>query len=207
MNQKQIISKTKEFVKQKMYSEESGHDWWHVYRVWKIAKKIAKEEKADTFVVELAALLHDLEDHKFVKKKQNLAEKFLRKIGVDEKTISQVSYIIDNISFSKNVLKKLKTKEAQIVQDADRIDALGAIGIARCFATGAKLGIPIHDPNKKPKINLKNYKGSQTSINHFYEKLFQIERLMNTKTGKRIAKERTKFMKLFLKEFSREWHA
>ncbi|MCD6576156.1 MAG: HD domain-containing protein [Nanoarchaeota archaeon] len=206
MNKKQIISKTKDFVKQKMYREESGHDWWHVYRVWKLAKKIAKEEKADTFVVELAALLHDLEDHKFVKKKQNLAEKFLESLGVDEETISQVSYIINNISFSKNVLKKLKTKEAKVVQDADRIDALGAIGIARCFATGAKLGRPIHDPNIKPKINLENYKGSQTGINHFYEKLLQLEKLMNTKTGKRIAKERTKFMKQFLKEFFKEWN-
>lgn len=205
MNRRQIISKTKEFVKQRMYGEESGHDWWHVYRVWKLARKIAKEEKADTFVVELAALLHDLEDHKFVSKKQNLAEKFLRKIGVDEETIRQVSYIIDNISFSKNVLKKLKTKEAKVVQDADRIDALGAIGIARCFATGAKFRRLIYDPNIKPKVNFKNYKGSQTSINHFYEKLFQLEKLMNTKTGKRIAKERTKFMKQFLKEFFKEW--
>ncbi len=204
MNKRQIISKAKEFVKQKMYNEESGHDWWHVYRVWKLAKKIAKEEKANAFVVELAALLHDLEDHKFVKKKQNIAGKLLRKLGVDEETISQVEYIIDNISFSKNVLKKLKTKEAEVVQDVDRIDALGAIGIARCFATGAKLNRPIYDPNIKPKVDLKNYKGSQTSVNHFYEKLFHLEKLMNTKTGKKIAKERTKFMKQFLKEFFKE---
>ncbi|MCD6547036.1 MAG: HD domain-containing protein [Nanoarchaeota archaeon] len=204
MNKKEIICKTKEFVKQKLDGEESGHDWWHTYRVWKLAKKIAKEEKADTFVVELAALLHDLEDYKFVNKKQGLAEKFLKSLNLDENIISQVSYIIENISFSKNVLRKLKTKEAKVVQDADRLDALGAIGIARCFATGAKLGVPIYNPKIKPKINLKNYKGSQTSINHFYEKLLQLEKLMNTKTGKRIAKQRTKFMKQFLKEFFKE---
>jgi uncharacterized protein len=206
MNKRQVILKTKEFVKQRMYGENSGHDWWHVYRVWKLAKKIAKEEKANTFVVELAALLHDLEDHKFVRKKQNLAEKFLRELKVDEETISKVSYIINNISFSKNVLKGLKTKEAKVVQDADRIDALGAIGIARCFATGAKLNRPIYDPNIKPNVDLKNYQGSQTSINHFYEKLLQLEKLMNTRTGKKIAKERTRFMKQFLNKFFSEWN-
>ncbi len=195
MNKCRIVSETKEFVKQKMHDEASGHDWQHIYRVWRLARKIAKEEKADLFVVELAALLHDLEDHKFVKKKQNLAEKFLKRLGVDEKIISQILYIIDNISFSKK-LKNLKIKEAKIVQDADRIDALGAIGIARCFATGAKLNIPIYNPNEK---------NSKDSIGHFYEKLLKLEKMMNTKSGKRIARERTKFMKQFLKAFFVEW--
>ncbi len=207
-----VIKKVAEFVKQKLYSESTGHDWWHCYRVWQLALKIAKNENADLFVVQLAALLHDIADWKFNKPEQGLviAKELLNQLNVDEQTISHVCEIIRNISFKgAKVKNEISTKEGRIVQDADRLDALGAIGIARCFATGAKLGRPIYDPNIKPKLhtNFDEYKKAKsTSINHFYEKLLLLKDRMNTETARKIAEERHKFMLQFLDRFFREWN-
>jgi uncharacterized protein len=215
MNKKSIIKQTKKFVKKQLGKEVTGHDWWHTYRVWKLALRIAREEKnIDLFIVQLAALLHDIADWKFhrgnVTIGPKLAREWLKKLNVDEKIISDVCEIIQEISFKgAGVKSKIRTKEGIIVQDADRLDAIGAIGIARCFATGAKMNKEIYNPRIKPKLHktfweYKTAKG--TSINHFYEKLLLLKDLMNTETAKKIAEKRHKFMKQFLDEFSKEWN-
>jgi len=214
MNEEDVIRQTAEFVKKRLGKEVTGHDWWHAYRVWKMALRIAKEEgDVDLFVVQLAALLHDIEDWKFCKGDTTLgpkiAEEWFRKLGVKEEIISHVCEIIGEISFKgAEVKSRMKTKEGMIVQDADRLDAMGAIGIARCFATGAKLNREIYNPQIKPKLHktFEEYKNSEsTSINHFYEKLLLLKDLMNTKTAKRIAEKRHKFMEQFLDRFFKEW--
>jgi uncharacterized protein len=208
-----IVERTLEFVRKKLEGESTGHDWWHTYRVWRIALRIARDEGCSSlFVIQLGALLHDIADWKFHSGDNSLglklARQWLEKIGVDEKTTTHVCRIIDLISF-KGVKKKREgmSIEAMIVQDADRLDALGAIGIARCFATGAKLGKEIYNPEIRPK----NYNNSieyrlsnSTSINHFYEKLLILKDLMNTKIGKEIALERHQFLEYFLERFFTE---
>ena len=214
MKEEDVIKKTAEFVRKRLGKEVTGHDWWHAYRVWKMALRIAKEEgDADLFVVQLAALLHDIADWKFCQGDTTLgpkiAEKWLKKLGVKEEIISHVCEIIREISFKgAEVKSEMKTKEGMIVQDADRLDAMGAIGIARCFATGAKLNREIYNPQIKPKLHktFEEYKNSEsTSINHFYEKLLLLKDLMNTKTAKKIAEKRHKFMEQFLDRFFKEW--
>jgi len=214
MNKKAIIKQTASYVKNILKKDSTGHDWWHTYRVWKMALKIAKKEKnVDLFVIQLAALLHDIADWKFnggdMSIGLELAKRWLEKLKVDEKTISKVCEIIENISFKGAYVKsKPISKEAMIVQDADRLDAIGAIGIARCFATGAKLNRELYNPKIKPKLHktFEEYKNSKSSsINHFYEKLLLLKDLMNTKTGKEIAKSRHEFMEQFLDRFFSEW--
>jgi len=214
MNKEAILKQTEEHIKNKLFGEGSGHDWWHTYRVWKLALRIAKEEKnVDLFVVQLAALLHDIADWKFYAGNTSigpkLAKEWLKKLQVEEKVISHVCEIIREISFKgAKVKSKMRTKEGMIVQDADRLDAIGAIGIARCFATGAKLNQEIYNPAVKPKLHktFEEYKKAEsTSINHFYEKLLLLKNLMNTKTAKKIAEKRHKFMKQFLDRFYKEW--
>lgn len=215
MSKKQIIKKTATYIKNNFYGESSGHDWWHIYRVWQNAKTIGKQEKANLFIVELAALLHDIADYKFHdgddKIGGKVARRYLNKLKVAEKDITAIVYIIDNISFKGALVKeKMKSLEGKVVQDADRLDALGAIGIARVFATGAKLNRPIYDPNVKPVAHksFKQYsKKNGHSINHFYEKLLLLKNRMNTKTGKKIAAERHLYMKAYLKRFYQEWEA
>jgi len=211
-----VIKKTAEFVKDHLEREVTGHDWWHTERVWKLTLRIAKKEgkDVDLFVVQLAALLHDIADWKFHGGDDTLGpklgEKWLKKLKVEEKTISHVCEIIKEISFKgAKVKSKMRTKEGMIVQDADRLDAIGAIGIARCFATGAKLNQEIYNPKIKPKLHktFEEYKKAEsTSINHFYEKLLLLKDLMNTKTAKKIAEKRHKFMKQFLDRFFKEWN-
>ena len=214
MDAESLVKQTAEYVKSKLEREPTGHDWWHAYRVWKMALRIAKEEgDADLLVVQLAALLHDIADWKFHGGDHSagvrMAREWLEKLKLDERIISHVCEIIEGISFrGAGVKTKLRTREAMIVQDADRLDALGAIGIARCFATGAKLNRQIYDPEIKPKIHrsFEEYKKAEsTSINHFYEKLLLLKDLMHTETAKRIAEERHKFMELFLERFFEEW--
>ena len=214
MDKEFIIKQTAEFVRKHLGKEATGHDWWHTYRVWKLALRIAKEEKnVDLFVVQLAALLHDIADWKFyagdILVGPKLAKKWLRKLRVEEDIVSHVCEIVKEISFKgAKVKSKIRTREGMIVQDADRLDAIGAIGIARCFATGAKLNREIYNPEVKPKLHktFKEYKRAKsTSINHFYEKLLLLKNLMNTKTAKNIAEERHKFMKQFLNRFFKEW--
>ena len=213
MNKQFIIDKTVEFVKEKMMGEGSGHDWWHVWRVWQLAIKIGQIEKADLLIVQLGALLHDIADWKFndgdTKAGGKAATIWLKKIKVDNNLINKVIEIIDNSSFKgANVKEYPLTKEGKIVQDADRLDAIGAIGIGRTFAYGGSKNREMYNPEIQIKManNFEEYKMSgQTTINHFYEKLFLLKDRMNTGTGKKIAEKRHKFMEQFLEEFYSEW--
>ncbi len=210
MNNEEIIQKTAYHVKQILEKESTGHDWWHIERVWKTSIYITKKENADLFVVELAALLHELGDRKItglVETTSKPARIFLTGLLIEEHIIDQVCKIIDDMSFSKNVETKQKLSlEGMIVQDADRLDALGAIGIARCFSYGGKKETPLHDPEINPvKHTKESYKKATTSINHFYEKLLLLKDLMNTTSGKKIAENRHKFIEKYLDEFYKEW--
>lgn len=209
----QNIEKTINFVKKKLEGAEAGHDWFHIERVWKLSKKIAKNEEANTEIVELAALLHDIADPKFHDGDETLAIKisleFLKSIDVEENTIHQVLYIIENISFkNRSQAPEIPSIEFQIVQDADRLDAIGAIGIARTFNFGGFKNNLMYHPDIQPQLNMskEEYKKSNgTTINHFYEKLLLLKDLMNTETAKKIASERHDFMLKFLDEFYKEW--
>ena len=213
MNRKKIINQTAEYIKNKLSGEGSGHDWWHVYRVWKNAVHIGKHEKADLFVVELATLLHDIADWKFNEGNDDvgpqLAREWLEKLSVDENVISHVCQIIKNASFKgAGVMTRITTTEGMVVQDADRLDAIGAIGIGRTFAYGGSKGREMYNPDIKPAKHesFEQYKNNQSpTINHFYEKLLLLKELMNTATAKKIAKKRHKIMEVFLDEFFQEW--
>ncbi len=199
MNKSEILKKTREFVRKKLEAETTGHDWYHIERVVRNAKLIGKKEKADLFIVELGALLHDIADWKFSKDPNEgtkISTKLLKSLSVPKEIIDQVAYIVQNISFKGGTNKhKMKTVEGGVVQDADRLDALGAIGIARAFAYGGYKHRMIYDPNSK----------QETSIKHFYDKLLWITDLMNTKVGYKLAVQREKFIKNFLNQFYKEW--
>ena len=213
MDKKQIIVKTADYVRKELEGEGSGHEWWHIYRVWKNAINIGKNEKIDMLVVELAALLHDISDWKlncgYEDKGPKIAEEWLSKIEVEAKIIDQVKTIIKTLSFKgAGEISKMQTIEGKVVQDADRLDAIGAVGIARVFSYGGYMNRIIYDPDLKPIDNMtadkyKNNKG--TSINHFYEKLLLLKNLMNTESAKRIAENRHEYMKKYLEEFYEEW--
>ena len=213
MNEEAILKQTEEYIKNKLSGEGSGHDWWHVYRVCKNAIHIGKHENTDLFVVQLAALLHDISDWKFNDGDDDvgpkLAREWLEKMQVEEDVISHVCKIIKEMSFKgAGVKTPIHTKEGMVVQDADRLDAIGAIGIARTFAYGGHKGREIYNPNIKPELHdsFEKYKsGTSPTINHFYEKLLLLKDLMNTKTAKKIAEERHKFMEQFLNRFYKEW--
>ncbi|MCA9383383.1 HD domain-containing protein [Candidatus Dojkabacteria bacterium] len=213
MNQQAIISQTADMLKEKFSDESSGHDWWHIFRVWKNAITIGKKEGANLYVVELAALLHDIADYKFHDGDEKIggevSKQWMQEVGVDSETIEAVVDIVNNVSFKggKNA-KKMQSIEGQAVQDADRLDAIGAIGIARCFAYGGYKGNEMYNPDKEPNLNMskeeyKTQKGTQ--INHFYEKLLLLKDLMNTKTGKEMANARHDYMLNYLDEFYSEW--
>jgi uncharacterized protein len=213
MTSDQIIQKTVEFVKHTLHDAEGGHDWWHVYRVWKTAIHIASIEKADMLVVELGALLHDIADSKFHHGNEEIgpakARTFLQALGVEEMIINHVVNIIANISFKGGkVQQQFKSPELDVIQDADRLDALGAIGIARTFNYGGHKGRAIYDPGIKPNLQLtkEEYKNSTApTLNHFYEKLLLLKDLMNTETGKQMAEKRHEFMVAYLDQFYNEW--
>ena len=208
-----IIDNTILFVKQKLENTEAGHDWFHVERVYKNAMLIAEREECDLTIVKLGALLHDIADSKFNDGDESIgpkvASEFLQAQKVAEETIIHVVNIIENISFKGgNFEKKFTSKELEIVQDADRLDALGAIGIARTFHYGGFKNRQLYNPNIAPKLNMskEEYKNSEApTLNHFYEKLLLLKDKMNTKTGKKIAEERHHFMELFLSQFYAEW--
>lgn len=214
MNKEEIIKKTAKYIKEKLEGEGSGHDWWHVYRVWQMAKHLAKKEKADLFTVELAALLHDIADWKFHDEKAGgiATKKWLEFLELPQNIVDEVSFIVDNISWKGGTNKtKMKTIEGKVVQDADRLDAIGAIGIARAFAFGGNTNAKMHDPDIKPMTfkNFEEFKKSMrvnTVINHFYEKLLLLRDKMNTKTAKEIAIKRHEFMIEFLDIFYKEWN-
>jgi uncharacterized protein len=213
-NHQKIIGKTTCFVKEKLKNAEGGHDWWHIERVRKTALTMADGEKVDLTVLELGALLHDIADPKFHNGNEEIGPKtavdFLKLIDVDGKTIEHVEKIIRNISF-KNTFEgqNFTSPELQIIQDADRLDAIGAIGIARTFNYGGHKGTEIHNPDINP-IEYKTkeeYKNSNApTINHFYEKLLLLKDKMNTKKGKKMAKQRHKYMLNFLEQFYKEWN-
>jgi len=213
MNEEAVLKKTEEYIRNKFSGEGSGHDWWHIYRVRNIAIRITARENADLFVVQLAALLHDIADWKFNNGDFNagpkLAREWLEKLQVGEDVISQVCEIIKGVSFKgAGVTAKMTTTEGMIVQDADRLDAIGAIGIARTFAYGGHRGQEIFNPDVRPEWHdsfeeYKNCTGS--TINHFYEKLLLLKDLMNTETARKIAMERHRYMEQFLDRFYKEW--
>ena len=209
-----IIQNTVAFVKEKLDGAEAGHDWFHIERVWKLSKKIAAAETCNLEVVELSALLHDIADPKFHEGDETLAlkisQEFLERQNVSGEIIDQVLFIIKNISFkNRGEVPDVLPIELQIVQDADRIDAIGAIGIARTFNYGGFKNNLMYHPEIQPKLNMtkEEYKKSTgTTINHFYEKLLLLKDLMNTDIGKKLAEERHDFMLNFLDQFSREWN-
>ena len=210
-----VIQEIEEIIKRKFDNEATGHDWYHIDRVRRMALKIQKEEGGDPVVIELAALLHDISDHKFnggdFDLGSTLSNEILLSLDVDEETRNHVSIIVKNVSFKGSGEKdNMPTLEGRIVQDADRIDAIGAIGIARTFAYGGAVGHPIYDPELPPQENqsTENYvKNKSHTINHFYEKLLLLKDRMHTNTAKRIATERTEFMRNFLDQFYKEWNA
>lgn len=213
MNNEQILENTINFVKQTLKGAEGGHDWWHIERVWQLAKTIAETERADSFVVQLAALLHDIADAKFHNGDETmgarLAAEFLTSQEVTTEIIDQVVAIIDNVSFKGgNTAQKYKSIELDIVQDADRLDAIGAIGIARTFNYGGFKNREMYNPAIAPNLNMtpEEYRASTApTINHFYEKLLLLKDRMNTATGRKLAEQRHEFMQLFLDEFYAEW--
>jgi len=211
--EQQIIDQTVEFVKNQLSGAEGGHDWWHIYRVWKTALRLAKEENADLFVVNLGALLHDVADAKFYGGDEEIgprkAEVFLQSVDVEKTVIDQVLLIIRYVSFkNRNELPESVSIELQIVQDADRLDAMGAMGIARAFSYGGFKGRAMYDPNINPKPNQSKaeYKAAKApTINHFYEKLLLLKDMMNTSSGKQMAVQRHQYMETYLDQFYAEW--
>ncbi len=208
----EIIDKTADYVKSELKEAEGGHDWYHIERVWKNAVFIAKEEnQGDMLVIELAALLHDIADAKFHNGDESigprLAGVFMRSLELPEETVTHVIKIVENISFRKRHLNStFNSVELQIVQDADRLDAIGAIGIARVFNFGGYMNRRLYEPIEFEGTEAIN--GNQVNrhtIGHFYDKLLLLSKMMNTETGRKIAKERHDFMETFLKQFYKEW--
>ena len=213
MENEKLIENTIAFVKLQLKDAEGGHDWFHIERVYKNTLALAKEEKCDILICELGALLHDIADSKFHNGDEKIGPKtarnFLENENVSEEIIKHVIQIIENISFKGgNFEKKFDSIELQIVQDADRLDAIGAIGIARCFNYGGFKDRTIYNPKIKPNLNMskEEYKNADApTINHFYEKLLLLKDKMNTETGKKMALKRHEFMELFLEQFYAEW--
>lgn len=211
MNREAIVSDTAEMVKEKLKNEGTGHDWYHIERVWKTAKQIAEKEKANRFIVEMAAILHDLIDDKVVDDSSKAVEEveyWLEGAGVSSKDSERIMEIIHTISFRGGSTRSTLTLEGQVVQDADRLDAIGAIGIARCFSYAGSKGNVLFDPELSIRENMteKEYREGQTSaVHHFYEKLFKLKDLMNTEIGRQMAEERHAFMEDFLVQFFKEW--
>jgi uncharacterized protein len=212
MTHEEIIQQTAEYIRKEFSNDSSGHDWWHIYRVWKNAIAICEIEKADSFIVQLAALLHDLDDWKFNESGDETplrARAWLDSLHVDSAITDSVCKIIMHISYKgAGVENKMDSLEGFIVQDADRLDAIGAIGIGRAFAYGGYKNRPMYDPDSPPKMHasFEEYKNSKSAtINHFYEKLLLLKDMMNTQTAKRIAEERHQIMVKFLDQFMQEW--
>lgn len=212
-NMQDVILSTVEFVKKTLQDAEGGHDWFHIERVWKTARTIAETEEVDSTIVELAALLHDIADSKFHHGDETvgprIAREFLNEKQLPAEVIDHVVKIIENISFKGgNHASDFSSRELMVVQDADRLDALGAIGIARAFNYGGFKNRALYDPAVPPNLNMdrETYKkNTAPTINHFYEKLLLLKDRMNTDTGKIMAVQRHQFMEKFLEEFYREW--
>jgi uncharacterized protein len=210
---KHLIRQTAQFVEQTLQGAEAGHDWFHIQRVWKNAKLIGANENVDILVVELAALLHDIADSKFHNGDEEIgpqtAGAFLKSVNAEADVIDHVQQIIRNMSFKASFGDvKFTSPELQVVQDADRLDAIGAIGIARAFTYGGFKNREMYNPAIEPKLkmNKEEYKNtSAPTINHFYEKLLLLKDKMNTESGKEIAQQRHQFMEQYLEQFYAEW--
>jgi len=213
MTRDQIINETINFVKEQLKEAEGGHDWFHIQRVYKNAILIGEKEEVDMFIVSLGALLHDIADSKFYNGDETvgpkIAREFLENLKVDEESITHVIHIIENISFKGgNTIQTFTSPELDVVQDADRLDAIGAIGIARCFNYGGFKNRALYDPDIQPNLRMtkEEYKNSTApTINHFYEKLLLLKDRMNTLGGKKVAQQRHSFMEGFLEQFYKEW--
>jgi len=207
-----IIVLTEEFVRNELAEDATGHDWFHVDRVRRNALHICREEKTgEAFIIEMAALLHDIPDEKLnesIEKGEEKLETFLQTIPLTDNEKKHIKQIIATISYKGGINSELSTIEAKIVQDADRLDAIGAIGIARAFAYGGKKGQPIYNPGIKVRneMSLEEYrKGKSTSIHHFYEKLLKLKDLLNTESARQMAESRQQMMETFLEQFYQEW--
>ncbi len=213
MTKQEIIQKTINFVKQTLANADGSHDWFHIYRVWKNTQLILKTEKANPFICELAALLHDIADYKYNNGNETIGakktEQFLNSLSIKNEHIAPIVNIVKSISFlGGHNENKFFSPELAVVQDADRLDAIGAIGIARAFAYGGSKKREIYNPEIKPNLNMtkEEYKNSTApTINHFYEKLLLLKDKMNTETGKKLAEKRHNFMLFYLKQFYKEW--
>lgn len=213
MTNEDLIEKTVEFVKQTLTNAEGGHDWWHVYRVWQLSKSIARTENVDVLVVELGALLHDIADAKFHDGDESVGPKwakdFLMSQNVSVSTCEQVINIIAHISFAGgHEVKVFDSPELQVVRDADRLDAMGAIGIARTFNYGGFKNRVLYDPHIVPNLHMSKQEYRQSTaptINHFYEKLLLLKNSMHTHTARKMAAQRHQFMELYLEQFYAEW--
>lgn len=212
MTQTEIIQRTAEYVEREFQNDSSGHDWWHIYRVWKNALAIAAHEQADLFIVQLAALLHDLDDWKLNPGGDDTpvrAQAWMQSLALEARVIDHVTEIVMQLSFKgAAVAEKIQTIEGMIVQDADRLDAIGAVGIARAFAYGGHKNRMLYDPTSAPRMHasFEEYKQSNShTINHFYEKLLLLKDRMNTATATRIAQQRHAYMVTFLDQFLKEW--
>lgn len=209
METAELIQNTVQFVRDTLKNAEGGHDWWHIHRVWTNAKLIAQTEEADLLTVELAALLHDIADAKFHNGDEEIgpatAARYLRSVDVDEAIIEHVQQIIRYMSFKASFDKVVfHSPELAVVQDADRLDAIGAIGVARAFSYGGFKGREIYNPEIEPNLNMskEEYKNSPApTINHFYEKLLLLKDKMNTTTGRKLAQQRHEFMEAYLRQF------
>ena len=212
-SQQEILKLARAKMIEKFQGEGTGHDWHHINRVSRLAVNLATKENADTYITEIAALLHDIADHKFydgdLTEGPRKAELFLREIGARQETVLAVKKIVEEVSFKgAGVETPVSSKESACVQDADRIDALGAIGIGRTFAYGGSVGNPMYEPDLEPEMHssFERYSSSQgTTINHFYEKLLLLKDRMNTDAGTEIAVERHNYMTQFLERFYQEW--
>ena len=213
MERAEVIQKTAEFARQTLSGDTTGHDWWHIERVVVLARRLGREEGADLFVVELAALLHDIADWKFhdgdLEAGPRAAAAWLERCGVEAQVIDHVSNIVGTLSFKgATVPTPMATLEGQVVQDADRLDALGAIGIARAFAYGGSRGRDLYDPEIAPESHdsfAAYQRSDSTTINHFHEKLLLLADRMNTSAARRLAASRHSYMKSFLERFRKEW--
>ena len=214
MTQTEIIENTKSFVKETLQQAEGGHDWFHIQRVLNNAQHIANNENVDNFIITLGALLHDIADSKFHNGNEKIgpdkARIFLKEQCVSEEITEHVVKIIENISFKGgNEKQHFRSPELDVIQDADRLDAIGAIGIARTFNYGGFKGRALYDPEIRPDLNMSKaeYKASSApTLNHFYEKLMLLKDRMNTQTGRQIAENRHKFMEEYLEQFRKEWN-
>jgi uncharacterized protein len=207
-----LIEQAEIFVRNELGEDATGHDWYHVDRVRRNALHICKQEKkGDPFIIEMAALLHDIPDEKLnktIEQGRRRLDSFLNKMMINDEAKGHIEEIIDSISYKGGQKTELKTMEAKIVQDADRLDAIGAIGIARAFAYGGKKGQSIYDPavQIREKMTLEEYrKGKSTSVHHFYEKLLKLKDLLNTDTARKMAEKRQQMMLSFLEQFYQEW--